>query len=164
MKVVNKKIVIQIVLIILLFFVLRMWQQQDLVQGTAPSFSSRTLSGETLSSRPLSNQPILIHFWATWCLICSVENDSIQAIAKDYRVLNIAMQSGSDADIKQYAKTNKLKLNNIINDNTASLARLFGVRGTPSSFIVNPQGKIEFTEVGYTTELGLRFRLWWAGL
>jgi len=117
-----------------------------------------------MNSNPLPDQGILIHFWATWCPVCAVENDNIQAIAEDYKVLNIAIQSGSDDDIKKYAEENNLKLDNIINDQSGSLSRLFGVKGTPSSFFINTKGRIQFVEVGYTTTLGYRLRLWWAGL
>ncbi len=154
----------QIMMVILAIFVIRMWQHQDLTIGQVPSFTSKTLSGETMNSNPLPNQGILVHFWATWCPVCAMENDNIQAVSEDYKVLNIAIQSGSNEDIKKYAEENNLRLDNIINDHSGSLSRLFGVKGTPSSFIVNPEGRIQFVEVGYTTEFGLRFRLWWAGL
>ena len=154
----------QIMMVILAIFVIRMWQHQDLTIGQVPSFTSKTLSGEIMNSNPLPNQGILVHFWATWCPVCSIENDNIQAISEDYKVLNIAIQSGSNEEIAQYAQENNLKLDNIINDHSGSLSRLFGIKGTPSSFIVNPEGRMQFVEVGYTTEFGLRFRLWWAGL
>jgi thioredoxin-related protein len=46
--------------------------------------------------------------------------------------------------------------------NSGTLAKLFGVRATPSSFFINPKGRIQFSEVGYVTTLGYRLRLWWA--
>ena len=114
--------------------------------------------------KPWPNEPLLIHFWATWCPICEMENDNIQNVAKDYRTLNIAIQSGSDTEITEYANRNNLKLDNIINDRSGTLATFFGVTGTPTSFIISPSGKISSKEVGYMTELGLRFRLWWASI
>ena len=129
-----------------------------------PSFSSQTLSGEVMNSNPIPDKGSLIHFWATWCPVCNLENDNIQAISEDYKVLNIAIQSGSDLEIYAYAEENNMKINNIINDQSGSIAKLFGVKGTPSSFFVNTKGQIQFTEVGYVTTLGYRFRLWWAGL
>ncbi|KAA0445305.1 MAG: redoxin domain-containing protein [Candidatus Thioglobus sp.] len=160
----SRKAFMQFTLLILAIFVIRAWQQQDLSAGTVPSFTSKTLSAEVINSNPVPNQAFLIHFWATWCPLCKWENDNIQALSADYKVLNIAIQSGSDADIKQYAQKNNMRLDNIINDNSGSLAKLFGVSGTPSSFFVGKDGKIEFVEVGYITTLGYRLRLWWAGL
>ncbi len=160
----SRKTIMQLMMVVIAIFAIRMYQQQDLTQGMTPSFSSKTLTGEVINSNPLPDQGVLIHFWATWCPVCAQENDNIQAISEDYKVLNIAIQSGSDDEIKKYAKENSLKLDNIINDHSGSLSRLFGVKGTPSSFFVNTQGRIQFVEVGYTTTLGYRLRLWWAGL
>ena len=160
----KRKTIIQIILVILAIFVIRLWQQQDLIEGNVPSFTSTSLTGDSMSSKPWPNEPLLIHFWATWCPICKMENDNIQNVAEDYRTLNIAIQSGSDKQITEYANTNNLKLDNIINDRSGTLATFFGVTGTPTSFIISPSGKISSKEVGYITELGLRFRLWWASI
>jgi thiol-disulfide isomerase/thioredoxin len=160
----KRKTLMQFTLVILAIFLIRSYQQQDLTTGNVPSFSSQTLSGDIMSSNPLPNQAILIHFWATWCPICSLENANIQTLSEDYKVLNIAMQSGSDLEVETYAQENQMRLDNLINDQSGSIARLFGVKATPSSFIVNPQGQIQFSEIGYVTTLGYRLRLWWAGL
>ncbi len=160
----TRKTIMQFLMVILAVFVIRVWQQQDLITGIAPSFTSKTLSGEIVNSKPLPNQAVLIHFWATWCSICRLENDNIQAISQDYRVLNIAMQSGTDTELKEYAKAHNMHLDNMINDNSGTLAKLFGVRATPSSFFINPKGRIQFSEVGYVTTFGYRLRLWWATL
>jgi len=50
----------------------------------------------------------------------------------------------------------------VIIDEDGILAKQYGVRGVPASFIVNPEGIIAFTEIGYTTNWGLRIRLWLA--
>ncbi len=160
----SRKTLMQFVLVIIAIFAIRIWQQQDITQGSVPSFTAKTLSGEIINSNPLPNEAILVHFWATWCGVCRLENGNIQSISKDYKVLNIAMQSGTDQQLKEYAKEHDMQTNNIINDNSGSLARLFGVRATPSSFFVNPEGQIQFIEIGYVTTLGYRLRLWWAGL
>lgn len=155
----------QFVMVVLTIFVIRAWQQQNLVMGMVPSFTSKTLSGDIINSKPLPNQAVLIHFWAKWCGICRLENDNIQALnGENYRVLNIAMQSGTDTELKEYAKAHNMRLDNIINDNSGALARLFGVHATPSSFFINPKGRIQFIEIGYVTTLGYRLRLWWATL
>jgi len=160
----SRKTLMQFIMVILAIFVIRAWQQQDITTGMVPSFTSKTLSGEIVNSNPLPNQTVLIHFWATWCGICRLENDNIQAISKDHKVLNIAMQSGTDAELKAYAKEHTMQIDNIINDNSGSLAKLFGVRATPSSFFINPKGQIQFVEIGYVTTFGYKLRLWWAGL
>ena len=158
----RRKTLMQVLMIILAIFAMRFYQQQDLTQGQIPSFASKTLSGDIIDTKPREDQAMLVHFWASWCKICELSNPNIQALMPDYKVVNIALQSGSDEEIKAYASEHQLLINNIVNDNHGTLANRFGVNGTPTSFIVAPDGTIRFTEVGYTTTLGYRLRLWWA--
>lgn len=160
----TRKTIMQFTLIILAIFAIRMWQQQNLTTGAIPIFLSKTLSGEIINSNPLKNKPMLIHFWATWCTICQLENSNIQTLSTDYKILNIAIQSGTDDEVTKYANKHNMRLDNLINDNSGSLAKLFGVNATPSSFFITPKGKIQTIEVGYVTTLGYRLRLWWISL
>jgi len=158
----KRKTILQWLLVIIAIFSFRAYQQHDLSSGIVPSFNSKTLSGTNVSSH--SNEPTLIHFWATWCGICQLENDNIQSISRDYRVLNIAMQSGSDTDLQAYAQEHDMRTDNIINDNFGSLAKLLGVKATPTSFFISKDNQIKFSEVGYVSMLGYQLRLWWISL
>ena len=106
---------------------------------------------------------MLIHFWASWCPVCKLEQSNIQNIAKDHPVITVAMQSGHNEELKQYMDEEKLSFN-VINDESGQLSKMYNIKGVPVSFIINKENEIKFVEVGYTTELGLRIRLWWAGL
>ncbi len=158
----KRKTILQWLLVIIAIFSFRAYQQHDLSSGIVPSFNSKTLSGTSVSSH--SNEPTLIHFWATWCGICQFENDNIQSISRDYRVLNIAMQSGSDTDLQAYAQEHDMRTDNIINDNSGFLAKLLGVKATPTSFFISKDNQIKFSEVGYVSTLGYQLRLWWTSL
>lgn len=159
----KKKTILQIIFLIFIVFIVRMYQQQDLLKEDAFLFNSVSLNNQIISVSK-KNAPILLHFWATWCAICKLEGNNAQNLSPDYTVVNIAMQSGTNAKLKKYAKENDMDISLIINDNTATIAKKYGVKATPTSFIVDKNGKIVFTEVGFTTELGLRLRLWWASL
>jgi alkyl hydroperoxide reductase subunit AhpC len=52
----------------------------------------------------------------------------------------------------------------VLNDTDGSVSRAWGVQAVPASFIIDTDGQIHFIEVGYTTELGIRMRLWLAAL
>lgn len=137
--------------------------QRDIVSGIAPNISSVMLNEQYFDLYKNKQRPILIHFWATWCPVCKLEQSNIQNISKDMPVITIAMQSGNDDELREFMKDEYLSFNTI-NDESGRLSRLYNIRGVPVSFIINKDNKIEFTEVGYTTELGLRVRLWWAGI
>ena len=137
--------------------------QRDVVSGIAPNINAVTLKGQQFELYKEQRRPLLVHFWATWCPVCKLEQSNIENISKDHPVITIAMQSGTDDELNQFMKDENLSFN-VINDNSSILSRSYNIKGVPVSFIVDKENKIEFIEVGYTTELGLRIRLWWAGL
>lgn len=163
---VNKKVyrwLIELTLILIVLSAVRFWIQRDVVSGTAPNISHVMLDGQYFDLYQNKRSPILVHFWASWCPVCKLEQSNIENIAKDYPVITIAMQSGDNEELSQFMRQEKLSFK-VINDESGNLSRSYNIRGVPVSLIVNKDNKIEFVEVGYTTELGLRLRLWWAGL
>jgi peroxiredoxin len=120
-----------------------------------------TIEGKPVMAQP-EGEPMLVHFWATWCPICALENSSIQSISEDYHVVTIAMQSGNEDELKRFMQQEGLSFP-VIADEYGEISKQWSVRGVPASFIISPDGEIRFIEVGYTSGLGLRARLWWAG-
>lgn len=153
--------IVEITLILVLVFSVRYWMQRDLATGAAPDFQARLLNGQQFDLYKDKRRPILVHFWATWCPVCQLEYDSINNISADYPVITIAMQSGDDEELSKYMLNQSLKFN-VINDNNGVISQKYNIKGVPVSFILDKDNKIKFTEVGYTTEIGLRLRLWWA--
>jgi thiol-disulfide isomerase/thioredoxin len=139
----------------------RAWQQRDAASGSAPALTGQTLDGGHYVLAPSAGQPVLVHFWATWCPICRAEQGSIDALAHDYPTITVAMQSGDARSVAQHLRDEGLKFP-VINDPDGRIAAQWGVRAVPASFVVDAAGRIRFVEIGYTTGLGLRLRLWLA--
>jgi thiol-disulfide isomerase/thioredoxin len=154
---------IEITLILVVLSALRFWMQRDIISGIAPNVSAAMLTGKHFDLYQNKNRPILVHFWASWCPVCKLEQSNIQNMSQDYPVITIAMQSGNDDEVMQFMKEENLTFN-VINDELGIISQRYNIRGVPVSFIVGKDNKIDFVEVGYTTELGLKFRMWWAGL
>lgn len=153
----------ELALILLIIVAARFWMQRDVVSGIAPNINATMLNGQHFELYQNKNRPILVYFWASWCPVCKLQQSTIESVSKEYPVITVAMQSGDDQELRHYINTEKLSFN-IINDEYGKLSHLYGIRGVPVAFIVNNDNKINFVEVGYTTELGLRIRLWWASL
>jgi thiol-disulfide isomerase/thioredoxin len=107
------------------------------------------------------DKTIMIHFWATWCPTCKVEADNIQKISEKYEVLTIALKSGSDREIEQYLKDNNLNYR-VVNDKDGVITEKFGVSIFPTTIIYDKNRDVVFSDVGYTSTLGLWLRMWWA--
>lgn len=159
-----RKRAFHLLLFIVLIAGIRTWQQRDMVRGVAPPLQGVLLSGSAYALPARPAQPVLVHFWATWCPICRAEQDAIAAIAQDRpNTITVAMQSGSDAEVAKHLAAQGLRFP-VLNDSDGRLSSAWGVHAVPASFIISPDGQIRFVEIGYTTALGLRFRLWLAGV
>lgn len=152
-----------VLMVVVLLAAVRAYQQRDLPSGAAPQLEGALLDGSRASLAALRGEPVLVHFWATWCGVCRMEQGSIDAVALDRPVLSIASRSGDVASVSQYVASNQVKPRVIV-DSSGALAQRFGVHAFPTTFVLDRNGEIRFREVGYTTELGLRARLWLAGL
>jgi len=143
---------------------IRFWQQRDMVSGPAPALQGLTLAGQPYILAAHPGKPVLVHFWATWCPICRAEQGSIAAIAQDDpNVITVAMQSGTPEEVSRHMHEQGIDFP-VVNDQDGMLSRAWGVHAVPASFIIAPDGKIRFVEVGYSTGIGLRLRLWLAGI
>ena len=143
------------------FILVHLWQTRNVVSGIAPSLSGHTLQGQYVDLTQKQEGPLVIHFWATWCPVCRLELDNIAALQPEHRVITVAMMSGSDADILNHLKDKQVDFP-VIPDPQGSIAQEWGVSGVPATFVLDGDGRIRFVEVGYTTSLGLRARLWLA--
>jgi thiol-disulfide isomerase/thioredoxin len=135
------------------------WKSRNVQKGSLSEFSGELMNGTAFSIAEFSGKPVLFHFWATWCPICDLEKDSIESISHDYQVISIASWSEGEPEVKAYMLENQLTFP-VMLDNSGELAQAFGLKGVPASFILSPNGEIKFVETGYSTELGLRLRLW----
>jgi len=144
----------------IVFVAANIWSTRNHPSGAAPTFSILDLNGTSHSFEFKNNsKPVLLHFFATWCPICELENDTLNSLSQDHQLIVIAMQSGEAHDIKQYQKKHQLNMT-IYNDETGSISKRYKVIGVPTSFIINHQGDITSSTIGFASELGLRFRLW----
>jgi thiol-disulfide isomerase/thioredoxin len=157
------RIAIEVGIVLAIIVAFRAYQTRDAPDGPAPELSGRAVSGDLLSLGARPGEPVLVHFWASWCGVCQAEEGTIDALADDHRVITIASSSGTSEDVSAYMRAEDVDFP-AIPDPQSAIAERWGVRAFPTTFIVGPDGTIRSVEVGYTTSLGLRARLWLASL
>jgi thiol-disulfide isomerase/thioredoxin len=155
------KLIVEVTVMLSVLLVIRAYIQRDAVSGAAPLLAGQLLQGETINLSQYQGAPVLVHFWASWCGICRFEEKGIEAIAADYPVITIAMQSGDKQEISAYMQQRGLEFP-VLLDPDGKLASLYGVSAVPASFIIDASGQVRFVELGYSSETGLRMRLWLA--
>ncbi|AKF06568.1 redoxin domain-containing protein [Sandaracinus amylolyticus] len=155
---------LEALVVIAILVAVRAWQTRDLPSGPAPALDARDLAGTPVSLEDLE-RPVIVHFMASWCGVCRAEEPNVAAVARDHDVIAIATTSGSPDEVRAWIESEtELDATRIVADPRGTLAQRWGVRAFPTSFYVDREGDIRHVEVGYTTELGMRARVWLAGL
>ncbi len=104
----------------------------------------------------------LLYVWASWCAICKTVEGSIDAVAGEAPVLTVAMQSGDGAQVGRFLSARGLRWAALV-DRDGHLSRQLGVGAVPTLIFVDRAGEVRAVTQGYTSEIGIRLRLWWAG-
>jgi thiol-disulfide isomerase/thioredoxin len=145
-----------------LFIGMQQCAGRGLISGSAPPLLGATLDGKPFDGAGFRGRPMVIYFWASWCSICKMMQGAVDAVAKDIPVVSVALLSGDAAEVRRHAEREKIAVP-VVLDEDGRIAATYGVRGVPAVFIVGPDGKIRFSTVGFTSEWGIRARVWLAG-
>ncbi len=153
-----KEISIALVLLFILSNIISYIRQPELGSTQLPQIEVQLVDGSTFQVE--KGKPLVIHFWATSCPACKLEAPNIETVSKEYDVLSIAVNSGSDEQVKAYMQEHGLSFK-VLNDVDGTWATEFNIEVYPTTFIYDAKGELRFTEVGYTTTAGLFARLEW---
>jgi thiol-disulfide isomerase/thioredoxin len=152
----------QIFIILLAFLAIRVYLTQGTIQsGPAPDFGGQLLDGSSFQLQDFRGKPALVHFWATWCKVCALNDGTIDSLAEDHQVMTVVMESGTKKAVYDEMQKRGLSFP-VFYDGAGVLANRYRVKGVPTNFILDSKGNISHVEPGYTTGLGLRIRLWLA--
>ena len=118
----------------------------------APDFALPTLSGETVRLADLRGKVVFLNFWATWCVPCRTEMPTIEALYQRYKgrgldVLAVNMDKSSTTGVEAFAKEAGVTFR-IVLDPSWSAARAYGVRGLPTTYLIDRTGNVVVREVG----------------
>lgn len=152
------------VFFVVLFSAVMAWQTRHLpgAGAPAPDFALSTLSGETVRLEDLRGRPVVLTFWAPWCGVCKLESSNLSSmrglVGEGAHVVSVAVAWRDVEDVHRFAREQGVDYPVLLGD--AALMEAYGVEQFPTTFFLSPEGRIERAAVGYTTRLGLLWRLW----
>ena len=115
------------------------------IGDAAPSFEAPLLEGDgTLSLSELEGQPVLINFWASWCVPCRDEAPLLKSAHERYgdevAFVGVNIKDARDAAIA-FDEEFGLEYPDV-RDVGSVIFSDFGLTGQPETFILDAEGKV----------------------
>jgi len=142
------------------------------IDGSAPDFNLKSLSGETYSLSQYKDQnPVLLEFFAVWCPHCQIQAKVTKQVADsnfEAGLVTIGINSspfgrfyttGSNAsvtenDIKWFLE--QFDAHEPLLVDNGSVGQLYDLQGFPMLVLVNKEGKIAWSQSGEVSASALQ--------
>ena len=113
----------------------------------APSIPLADVDGKAVALARYKGKVVLLNFWATWCAPCIREMPALDALhaklgGKDFAVVAVSIDRLGFAKITPFLDKLGVKKLHVLHDKSRQLYRKAGVRGLPTTMIIDHEGKV----------------------
>ena len=122
---------------------------------TAPAWQLKTQAGENISLSDYQGKPVILHFCATWCPYCKKLQPKLVELEKKYQdsgIKIVAISFNQDDDTMPQDEIKARGYDFITAVNGEPVVKLYGVRGTPTTFFINRQGRVVYKSTSSDTK------------
>jgi cytochrome c biogenesis protein CcmG/thiol:disulfide interchange protein DsbE len=129
-----------------------------LVGKPAPNFSVTEMNtGEPLTLAKLKGTPVVLNFWASWCVACQAEAPRLQAAHIEYerrrgaiRMIGIAIQDTLE-DARAFARNHGKTYYLALDSRSGDISLNYGLYGVPETFFIDGDGILRYKHIGEIT-------------
>jgi thiol-disulfide isomerase/thioredoxin len=119
----------------------------------APAFALNDMDGEPHRLADYEGKVVLVNFWATWCPPCRKEMPSLERLYQQFKdqpfmVLAVNQWETDDHVFSYMGELNVFPEFPILFDSESTISEAYGVRGLPTSVIIDQHGRIRYRAVG----------------
>jgi cytochrome c biogenesis protein CcmG/thiol:disulfide interchange protein DsbE len=125
-----------------------------LVGKSAPAFSLESLGDPTwkVGSGDYAGRPWVLNVWATWCVGCRDEHETLLAIARDNRVPIVGLNWRDDRALAlRWLQQLGNPYVSVAYDPDGRTAIDWGVYGAPETFLIGADGRVVRKHIGPMT-------------
>ena len=116
----------------------------------ALGFRLATADGDMLALSDYRGKPVVVNFWATWCVPCRVETPDLIKLQKGWgssvQMLGVDVQE-TPADVRTFAAQFGSNYPLII-DSSGDVVSAYHIYGLPQTFFIDPQGVLRDYRIG----------------
>ncbi|NIA23466.1 MAG: redoxin domain-containing protein [Proteobacteria bacterium] len=114
------------------------------------NFTLPTLDGKSFTLQNNKGKVIIMDFWATWCAPCRKEIPELIKLNDDFKKKGLLVVGvGLDNPAKLQNFRNEYKIDYTILKGTQQIAQEYGVKGIPTTYILDKKGRVIKRFVGY---------------
>ena len=121
----------------------------------APAFALPTAKGETIALDKLRGKVVYVDFWASWCVPCRESMPLLDTLYKRHRDAGFAVvginKDVAAADAERFLVQNPANFT-VVYDEAGGTPAAYGVKGMPSSYLIDARGNVTFVERGFLDE------------
>jgi thiol-disulfide isomerase/thioredoxin len=119
----------------------------------APNFELPDVNGRKVRLSDFKGKVIILDFWATWCPPCRAEIPGFIELYKKYKdkgveIIGISLDEGGVRDVLPFMKEFGINYTILIG-NYKVTQDYGGIRGIPTTFVIDKKGNIRAKYVGY---------------
>jgi len=112
----------------------------------APAISLTDMAGDTVGLAGFRGKLVLVNLWATWCAPCLREMPSLERLQSHLgdrvAILAVSEDRGGGKIVEPFIAKLGLKSVKVYLDPKSEIGRAFAVRGLPTSFLIDGDGKV----------------------
>jgi thiol-disulfide isomerase/thioredoxin len=111
----------------------------------APEVTFTDIDGKPVGFADFRGTPVVVNLWATWCQPCLREMPSLERLQKKLAgrliVAAISQDRGGEQVVRPFLARLGLDKVKIYLDPRSEVGKAFGVRGLPTSIVLDPEGR-----------------------
>jgi len=130
-----------------------------LIEQPAASMKLTTFDGEEITLEQFKGRPIVLNFWASWCISCRIEAHILEQAYQKYRskgavFVGVAINDEREAALRfmrKYGKTYLLGMD----DKIGNISLDYGITAVPETFFIDGKGIIKEKILGPADKLSI---------